>query len=217
VHFMMALAKLGVYFHSMVQDGRWATDRNKRLPVDLFGKTLLIVGFGRIGTRTAKRCLAMEMKVQVYDPYVKPEVIRAAGCEPASDLNAALAVCDFLTIHAPKNPETVDLINTAQLARMKPTAFVVNTARGGIINEKALHAALTANKIAGAGLDVFDIEPTPKDNPLLKLPNVISAPHMAGVTAESVERMAEMTARNILSAIDGRPIRENVINQEVLG
>jgi D-3-phosphoglycerate dehydrogenase len=217
VHFMMALAKLGTYFHTMLQDGRWATDRNKRLPVDLFEKTLLVIGFGRIGTRTAKRCQALEMKVVVYDPYVKPEVIRAAGCEPAADLDAALGRADFVTIHAPKNPETVDLINAARLKRMKPTAFLVNTARGGIINEKDLHAALTAGTIAGAGLDVFEAEPTPKDNPLLKLPNVISAPHMAGVTAESVERMAESTARNILSAIDGKPIRENVINQEIFG
>jgi D-3-phosphoglycerate dehydrogenase len=98
---------------------------------------------------------------------------------------------------------------------MKPTAFLINTARGGIVNEKALHAALTSNKLSGAGLDVFEVEPTPKENALLKLPNVISAPHMAGVTAEAVERMAEATARNILSAIDGKPIRENVINQEI--
>lgn len=215
VHFMMALAKRGVLFHDMVRDGRWAADRMKRLPVDLYGKTLLIVGFGRIGTRTAKRCLAMEMNVQVYDPYVKPEVIRAAGCTPVADLNAALADCDFLTIHCPKSPTSIDLIDAPQLARMKPSAFLINTARGGIVNEKALHAALVENRLSGAGLDVFEVEPTPKENALLHLPNVISAPHMAGVTAESVERMAEMTARNILSAIDGKPIRENVINQEI--
>jgi D-3-phosphoglycerate dehydrogenase / 2-oxoglutarate reductase len=215
VHFMMALAKRGVWFNDMVADGRWAADRMKRLPVDLYGKTLLVVGFGRIGTRTAKRCLAMEMNVQVYDPYVKPEVIRAAGCTPAPDLDAALATCDFLTIHCPKSPTSINLIDAPQLARMKPTAFLINTARGGIVNEKALHAALTSNKLSGAGLDVFEVEPTPKENALLKLPNVISAPHMAGVTAEAVERMAEATARNILSAIDGKPIRENVINQEI--
>jgi len=187
------------------------------LPADLLGKTLLIVGFGRIGTRTAKRCLAMEMRVEVYDPYLPAANIRNAGCEPVSDLDSALARADFLTIHCPKNPETVGLINAARLARMKPTAFVVNTARGGIIEEKALYAALSTGKIAGAGLDVFEQEPTPVDNPLLKLPNVIVAPHMAGVTRESVDRMAVATVENILSVLDGRPNRDNVINKEVLG
>jgi len=217
VFFMMQLAKRGAMFHAMVQEGRWAADRMKQLPLDLGGKTLLIVGFGRIGTRTAKRCLAMEMNVQVYDPYVAKSAISAAGCEPVSDLDAALAKADFLTIHCPKNPETVDLINAARLARMKPTAFLVNTARGGIVNEPALHAALSTGKLAGAGLDVFVEEPTPANNPLLKLPNVISAPHMAGVTAESVERMAATTIQNILGVLDGKPNRDNCINPEVLG
>ena len=108
------------------------------------------------------------------------------------------------------------MFNAARIARMKPSTYLVNTARGGIIDEPALHAALTSGKIAGAGLDVFDQEPTPVDNPLLKLPNVISAPHMAGVTRESLDRMGVQTVRNILSALDGKPIRENVINKEVL-
>jgi D-3-phosphoglycerate dehydrogenase / 2-oxoglutarate reductase len=100
---------------------------------------------------------------------------------------------------------------------MKPTAFIVNTARGGIINETDLHAALTRGQIAAAGLDVFDQEPTPADNPLLKLPNVISSPHMAGVTTEAVAAMAVATARNILSVLDGTPNKENTINPEVYG
>ena len=217
VFFMMTLAKRGAMFNQLVQEGRWVTDRMKQMPADLNGKTVLIVGFGRIGTRTAKRCIAMEMEVLVHDPYISEVSIRAAGCEPAPDLDAALGRCDFLTLHCPKTPETVGLINAGRLARMKPTAYLVNTARGGIVDELALHAALTGGKLAGAGLDVYAQEPPDPANPLLKLDSVISAPHMAGVTAESVERMAEASIRNVLSVFDGAIIRENVINKEVLG
>ena len=212
---MLTLAKRGAELHAMVKDDTW-NEPAGGLPFDLYGKTVLIVGFGRIGTRSAKRCQAMEMNVLVYDPYKPAAEIKAAGCEPVTDLDAALPRADFVTIHCPKTPETVGMFNAARLARMKPTAYLVNTARGGIIDEPALHAALTARKLAGAGLDVFEEEPTPADNPLLKLPNVIMAPHMAGVTVEAVDRMGQQTARNILSALDGKPIRENVINQDVL-
>jgi D-3-phosphoglycerate dehydrogenase len=109
------------------------------------------------------------------------------------------------------------MINAARFGQMKKGAFIVNTARGGIIDEADLHAALTGGHIAGAGLDVFDVEPTPADNPLLKLPNVISSPHMAGVTVEAVAAMAVTTARNILSVLDGSPTKENTINPEVYG
>jgi D-3-phosphoglycerate dehydrogenase / 2-oxoglutarate reductase len=213
---MMTLAKRGAHFNAMVKEDRWK-ERLSAMPVDLAGKTVVIVGFGRIGTRIARRCLAMDMTVLVYDPYVAAEAIRSAGCEPAADLDAALRRADFVTIHCPRSPETVGMFDAARLARMKPAAYLVNTARGGIVDEVALHAALTGGVIAGAGLDVFDKEPPDPDNPLLKLPNVIVAPHMAGVTRESIERMAVQAARNVLSVFDGRPLRENMINPEVLG
>jgi D-3-phosphoglycerate dehydrogenase / 2-oxoglutarate reductase len=216
VFFMMQLSKRAAELDALVKEGRWA-DRMKALPVDLLGKTVLIAGFGRIGTRTAKRCLAMEMNVLVYDPYVKAEAIKAAGCEPVTDLDAALARADILSLHCPKTPETTGMINAARIGRMKPTAFLVNTARGGIVDEAALHAALVGKKLAGAGLDVFEKEPPPADHPLFKLSNVIAAPHVAGVTREAVERMGQQAARNVLSVFDGAPIAENVINKEVLG
>jgi len=215
MHFMLALARRGADAHVMVRENRWG-ERLAAVGVDLLGKTLLIVGFGRIGTRVAKRCLAMEMDVLVYDPYVKAEDIRAAGCEPVKDLDAVLPRADFVTIHCPKTAETTGLFAAAQLKRMKPTAYLVNTARGGIVDEMALHAALTSGVIAGAGLDVLDREPPDPANPLLDLPNVIAAPHMAGVTRESMHRMAVQAVKNVLSVFDGRPIRENVINPEVL-
>ena len=213
---MLMLAKRAVEMHSIVKQGQWAS-RLGKLPFDLFGKTVLIVGFGRIGTRTAKRCLAMEMNVLIYDPYKAASEIKAAGCEPAGDLDAALPRADFVSIHCPKTAETVAMFNAARLKRMKPSAYLINTARGGIVEEKALHQALVSGQLAGAGLDVFEQEPPAMDHSLFALPNVIMAPHVAGVTREAVDRMSEQTARNILSALDGAPIRQNVINPDVLG
>jgi D-3-phosphoglycerate dehydrogenase len=213
---MLTLAKRAVEMHSIVKDGNWGY-RLGMLPYDLFGKTVLIVGFGRIGTRTAKRCLAMEMNVLVYDPYKSADEIKAAGCEPVADLDAALPRADFVSIHCPKTSETIAMFNAARLERMKPTAYLINTARGGIIDEPALYEALVSGRLAGAGLDVFEQEPPPAGHSLFELPNVIMAPHVAGVTREAVDRMSEQTARNILSALDGNPIRQNVINQDVLG
>ena len=213
---MLTLAKRAVEMHALVKDGAWAS-RLGLLPYDLFGKTVLIVGFGRIGTRTAKRCLAMEMHVLVYDPYKPAAEIKAAGCESVADLDAALPRADFVSLHCPKTPDTVGMFNAARLKRMKPTAYLINTARGGIVEEKALYDALVSGRLAGAGLDVFEQEPPPLGHSLFGLPNVIMAPHVAGVTREAVDRMSEQTARNILSALDGEPIRQNVINQDVLG
>jgi D-3-phosphoglycerate dehydrogenase / 2-oxoglutarate reductase len=214
---MLALAKRGEAFHAMVRDNRWNDRLSGELPIDLFGKSLLVIGFGRIGTRIAKMALAIGMTVRVYDPYVEAAAVIAAGCLPEKDLDSALPRADFVTVHCPKNAETTGLLNAGRLARMKPTAYVVNTARGGIIDEPALHDALTKGLIFGAGLDVFEREPPSGDNPLLTLPNVVTAPHMAGVTKESFDRMAIAVAENLLSVIDGRPNRDNVINKEVLG
>jgi D-3-phosphoglycerate dehydrogenase len=215
IFMMLTLAKRAVEMHALVKDGNW-NSRLGKLPYDLFGKTVLIVGFGRIGTRTANRCLAMEMNVLIYDPYKSAAEIKAAGCEPVADLDAAWPRADFVSIHCPKTPETVGMFNAARLKRMRATAYLINTARGGIIEELALHDALVSGRLAGAGLDVFEQEPPPVGHSLFELPNVIIAPHVAGVTREAVDRMSEQTARNILSALDGEPIRQNVINLDVL-
>ncbi len=212
---MLMLAKRANELHALVKDGQWST-RLGKLPYDLFGKTVLILGFGRIGTRTARRCLAMEMNVLVYDPYLPAGEIKKAGYEAVADLDASLPRADFVSIHCPKTSETLGMFNATRLRRMKPSAYLINTARGGLIDEAALYDALTSGRLAGAGLDVFAQEPPPVPNPLFELPNVIIAPHVAGVTWEAVDRMSEQTARNILSALDGEPIRQNVINQDVL-
>src|SRR3984957_6663634 len=185
----MSLARKGAMMDTMVKEGRWA-DRYKDMPVDLYGKTVLIIGFGKIGTRSAKRFAAMETNVLVYDPYMYSETIRGNGYEPVLDLDAAVARADFITIHCPKTP-----------------------APGGLVDEPALYDALKAGRIAGAALDVFVEEPTPNDNPLLTLPNFIAAPHVAGVTREAVDRMAIVAVQHILSVLDGKPNSENVINK----
>ena len=212
---MLTLAKRGAELHALVKTGAWAK-RLGALPFDLFGKTVLIVGFGRIGTRTAKRCLAMEMTVLVYDPYVAAATIEAAGCKAVSDLDAALSRADFVSLHCPKTADTTGLFDAARLAKMKPTAYLINTARGGIVVEQALYEALLAGQLAGAGLDVFEVEPPPHGHRLFDLPNVIITPHVAGVTREALDRMGEQTARNMLSVLDGAPIAANVVNQDVL-
>ena len=211
---MLTLAKRARELDTLVRTGRWA-ERLTAVPVDLLGKTVLVIGFGRTGTRVAKRCLAMEMNVIAYDPYLSAETVRATGCEPVSDLDAAIPRADFVTIHCPRTDETSGMFNAARLQRMKKTAYLVNTARGGIVDESALHDALTSDTIAGAAIDVFDPEPPPPDHPLLKLANFVTSPHMAGVTRESIDRMAVQAAYNVLSVFDGKPIRENAVNPEV--
>jgi D-3-phosphoglycerate dehydrogenase len=213
---MLTLAKRAVELHALVRDGRWSA-RLGLLPFDLFGKTVLVVGFGRIGTRTALRCQAMEMNVLVYDPYVPAAAIEAAGYEAVSDLDAALPRADFVSLHCPKTPATTGLFDAARIGRMKPSAYLINTARGGILVESALYDALVGGRLAGAGLDVFETEPPPLGHALFDLPNVIIAPHVAGVTREALDRMGAQTARNMLSALDGDPIRANVVNTDVLG
>jgi len=212
---MLALAKRAAELDTLVKSGNW-TKRLGAIPFDLLGKTALVVGFGRIGTRTVKRLVAMEMNVLVYDPFKSAAEIQAAGAECVTDLATAIPRADFVTVHCPKSPETINMFSAAQFQLMKPTAYLINTARGGIVDEDALYAALMSGKIAGAGVDVFAQEPPRPDHPLFKLDNVITAPHVAGVTREALDRMSLQTAKNMLSALDGKPIRENVINQDVL-
>ncbi len=215
-HFIIALAKRNHQMDRLVKDDKW-NDRHAAPPMEISGKTVIIVGFGRIGTRSARRCLAFDMDVKIYDPYVDQASIVAAGCTPVADLDAELPNADFVSIHCPKSPATVGMFNAARLARMKKGAYLVNTARGGIVDEADLYAALTSGHLGGAGLDVFDLEPTPVNNPLLKLGNVIASPHMAGVTVESIQGMAVVTAQNILGVLDGQPNADNAINPEVFG
>ncbi len=212
---MMAVGKRALEMHQRTRDGLWH-DRTSPLPRELSGSTVLVIGFGRIGTRTAPRCAAMGMSVLVFDPNVAAAAIEAAGFEPVDDLDAALGRADYVTIHCPRSPETIGMFDAARIGRMKRGAVLINTARGGIVDEAALLAALQSGQISGAGLDVLAQEPQGAGNPLLHEPGVISSPHVAGVTVEAMDAMGVAAARNILSVLDGAPIREHVVNQEVL-
>ena len=186
--------------------------------LDLDGRNLLVVGFGRIGSRVAPRATGFGMRVHAYDPYVDPGVMEAAGCTVVEDLHAALPEMDAVTVHTPLNQETRGIIGERELALMKPTAFVVNTARGGVVAEDALLAALEANRIGGAGLDVFESEPTPPrtDHPLLAFPNVIVSPHCAGASVESSMRMAEYSVHNVFDCFDGTLDPDVVVNRHLM-
>lgn len=152
----------------------------------------------------------------MYDPLIPPATFREPGYEAAPDLDAALVQADFVTIHCSKNPETIGMFGAGRLSRMKPEAFLVNTARGGIVDEAALADVLRSGHLAGAGLDVFDPEPPDAAHPLLQLDTVLASPHMAGITVESSAAMALATARNILGVLDGKPDWDNIINLEAL-
>ncbi|MFM2422285.1 MAG: hypothetical protein RL291_815 [Pseudomonadota bacterium] len=211
---MLTVAKRSRYLDEMVRRGRWRHELDG-LPIDLMGKTALVVGFGRIGTRITRRLLAMEMRVLVSDPYVPQEAIRQAGAEPVTDLDQAIAEADAITVHVPRTPETMNLIDARRLALMKPKAILVNTARGGIVDELALDAALRRGHLFGAALDVLVDEPPKPDHPLLKNERCHLAPHVAGVTVEAMGRMGQEAAENVLSVLDGRPNLSNVVNREV--
>jgi D-3-phosphoglycerate dehydrogenase len=213
--FMMALAKRAVVFDREVRKGNWDI-RYDHIGFDLAGRSVLILGFGRIGRRLVPRLKAMEMDVYVHDPYVVQDAITTAGAKPVEDWRAALPEMDFLSVNCPKNAETDGMIGTAELASMKPSAFVVNTARGNIVDEKALYVALKENQIAGAGIDPFVVEPATPDDPLFQLDNILVSPHSAGVTQESLYRMGAASAQNIVDCFDGKLNPENVINKEVL-
>ena len=214
--FMMALAKHGVKFDREVRKGNWNI-RFENTAIDLAGRRVLILGFGRIGQLLVKRCLGLDMEVSVHDPYASDDAIREAGAEPVRDWRASLPELDFLSVNCPKTDETTGMVGAKELAAMKATAYVVNTARGGIVDEGALVDALERRVIAGAAVDAFETEPATPDNPMFALDNILVSPHSAGVTEESMFRMGAACARNVADCFDGKLDPANVVNREVLG
>ncbi|MBS7610235.1 hydroxyacid dehydrogenase [Candidatus Bathyarchaeota archaeon] len=188
--------------------------RRKFVGRDVHGATLGIIGLGRVGSGVAKRARGFRMRVLGYDPYVKPERIRELGVEP-SDLDALLRESDVVTIHTPLTEETRGLIGSREIGLMKDGSYLINTARGAIVDEKALYEALRIGKLAGAGLDVLTVEPPTPENPLLNLENVVLTPHIGNDTVEAFRRLSLQAAEDIIRVLDGEPPL-NPVNPEAL-
>ncbi len=213
---MLAVARRVVEADKYVREGRWkvAWHPLMMLGSDVYGRTLGIVGMGRIGSAVARRAKGFGMRILYYDSVRREELERELGAEFA-DLDRLLEESNYVSLHVPLTPETYHLIGEEQLRKMKPTAFLINTARGKVVDQKALYRALKEGWIAGAGLDVFEQEPIPPDDPLLKLDNVVLAPHAASASHETRSRMAEMVAENLIAFLNGK-VPPNLVNKEVV-
>ncbi|MBV9359321.1 MAG: C-terminal binding protein, partial [Chloroflexi bacterium] len=211
---LLAAARKLTLLDRELSAGHWRRDLLGGIP-PIYGQTLGLVGFGHIGAAVTRRALAFGLTVLVTDPYVDPAAITDAGARPAS-LDQVLRASDFVSLHVPYSEATYHLIGAEQLGAMKPTAFLINTARGPLVDEPALIAALRAGTIAGAGLDVFEREPTEPDNPLLSMPNVVKTPHSAGTSIASLPSGRRQAAAALAVALDGT-WPPHVVNPEVRG
>jgi len=205
---MLALARRLPQATARVRAGEWP--RKEFIGTELCGKRLGVVGLGRIGCEVARRALAFRMDVVAYDPFVTEERARALEVKLA-DFDTLVATADVITIHSPRNPDTLGLFNTAAFAAMKDGVLLVNCARGGIVDETALAAALESGKVAGCALDVFDQEPPPPDHPLLGFDQVIATPHVGATTREAQTNVAIQIAHQVVDVLRGRAAR-NAVN-----
>ncbi len=193
-----------------VLTGKWT---KRKLP-RLAGQTLGLVGLGRIGKAMVPRALGLGLRVLAYDPYIDEDFCRQAGVKPAS-LDQLLSSADIVSLHLPATAETADLINANSLAQMKQGSVLINTSRGGLVDEDALAAALQSGHLAGAGLDVFKVEPLPLTSPLLQCPTALLMPHLGGLDVDSERAMGNMAAECIVNLFQNRWPEECVINKTV--
>jgi glyoxylate reductase len=214
---LMAIARRVVEADRYVRSGQWKVSWHPSMLLgrDVYGATLGIVGAGRIGTAVARRAKGFNMKILYYDVVpMPPEIEKELGAKRV-DLDTLLRESDFVSIHVPLIKETYHLINEEKLRLMKKTAYLINNSRGPVVDEKALYKALREGWIAGAALDVFEQEPTPVDNPLLKLDNVVVAPHISSASYETRSKMAEMVGENLVAFFEGKP-PPNLVNPDVV-
>jgi D-3-phosphoglycerate dehydrogenase len=210
---MLSLAHRMAPADRAIRRGNWSW-RDTNIGLDLFGRTLGIIGFGRIGSRVAEvASQAFRMQVLVHDPYLPANFSGAHGVARAS-LDELLIKSDFVTLHAPLTPETRHLLNSARIGSMKRGAFLINAARGGLVDTEALAKALSTRHLAGAALDVLEDEPPKSDNPLLGLENVLITPHSAALTEEAMSRMGMTAAEDIVRVLRGETAI-NVANRPI--
>lgn len=207
--------KIGKYFDIISKEGR-SDYLNSFTWFEANGKKLGLIGYGQVGKRVAKRALAFDMSVLVFDPYIDADSLQRDGCTP-TDLEVLLKESDFISIHAGLSPETENMINKEAFAKMKRTAVLINTARGGIVDENDLYNALSNREIASAALDVFEEDPIKENNPLIKLDNITITPHTAGRSPESEMRGYIQVAQQIARCVKGEKIETLYIsNKEIL-
>ena len=212
---LLAVARRVAEADKYVRTGQWKVGWHPNMMAgrDVYGTTIGVVGAGRIGYAVAKRATGFDMKILFYDVVPRPE-IEKLGAKKV-DLDTLLKQSDFVSIHVPLMKETQHLMNEQRLRLMKKTAYLINNSRGPVVDEKALYKALKEGWIAGAGLDVFEQEPIPVDSPLLKMDNVVVAPHISSASLETRSRMAEMVAENLVAFFEGKK-PPNLINPDVM-
>ena len=194
---MMSLARKTPQAHASIVAGKW--DRKSFSGTEVNGKTLVVLGMGRIGAEFAKRAKAFAMRVVAYDPYLSKNRAESLGVELCEDLDEAVKQADFITMHMPMTPETKHMLNEKRLASLKKGVRIINCARGGLIDDNALAAALTSGQVGGAALDVFEVEPPPADYPLLKAPNTVFTPHLGASTEEAQENVGIEIAETVMN------------------
>ena len=200
----LSLSKSISKYDKEVRDGNFKKNADKIKTLELLNKNILIAGFGRIGKKLISRCLAFDTKVYIYDPYVDERIIKDFGGIKVNSISEGLQIADYVSLHMPLTNETNNLIDYSIMKKMKKNVIIVNTARGGIINERDLDRALNENLILGAALDVFTNEPINLDNPLLKNSKVLLSPHSATFTDECTSRMGKETTKNIIDFFENK-------------
>jgi D-3-phosphoglycerate dehydrogenase len=211
-YLMLTISKNFLNLDNEVRIGNFKNNINKFETFELHDKEILIAGFGRIGKNLIKKCLAFNMNVKVYDPFVEKKIINDMGGKKIDNFDDALKTLDFLSLHMPLNINTKDLINLKKMKTMKNTSVIINTARGGIINETDLNQAVNEKIISGAGLDVFSTEPINLNSPILKNKRIILSPHTAALTNECKIRMGKETAQNIIDFFEKKVNKNMLVN-----